>query len=346
MKIKMAVADSNNSYVERLHSILEKKDNLVISVFTSTDALKKSLCSQKYDILLLSEDIDDGSLNYNMVSALIYLTDNEYGTIDSSYPKYDTIYKYQNIIAIYNNAMEIYSEIATNSLGNNNKSSAKVIAVYSPAGGTGTTTVSLAIASGLANRGSRTLYLNLEDISSYGVFLKQSGEKNFGDIVSKIGNNINWNLKINSIANHADNGIMYFNELSNILDVYEITPEDIKELLNGICSSDICDYIVIDMSSSLDYRSRAVFDVSDSITAVVSNSETACCKFKKFLDQYDIISENIDNLKIVCNMGKTPSEFENAYHTIAVIPYISNAGFSSIVDYICQKNQIDISSLI
>ena len=50
MKIKIAIADSNETYAARLFDALQKQENLSISVYTNKEKMEKEITSVRYDI--------------------------------------------------------------------------------------------------------------------------------------------------------------------------------------------------------------------------------------------------------------------------------------------------------
>ena len=344
MKIKIAVADNDTSYILRFCSVLEKKNNISVSMFTETESLKRALNSQNYDILIINPELDSTSLNYSKATVVVFLSDNSSASFDVCCPKYKVVLKYQQISKIYNEIINIYSEAAPKGMSGRS-SMAKIIPVYSPAGGTGKTTIALSIAEMLVNRGAKVIYINFEMISSYGIYLPQSNARNFGDILSKIDSNINWELKINSIIQTAENGIMYFEEFKNVFDVYEISDTDAEKLVKGIASANVCDYLIIDMDNDLSSINRRLMNISDILVVIAAASESSNYKLEKFLSHYDIIVENTEKLNIVCNFGKQYDALFGSYPVIAEIPNI-NARFKGVIEYINKNSLINIENLL
>ncbi|MBQ5320063.1 MAG: AAA family ATPase [Oscillospiraceae bacterium] len=345
MKIKIAIADNEIAYINKLFSVFERKENVSVSMFTETESLKKALNNQNYDILIINPELDSDTLNYKKATVVVFLSDNSSSTFNVSCQDYSVVLKYQQISKIFNEIINIYSEIVPTSGMDGRSTIAKIIPVYSPAGGTGKTTVALSVAEMLVNRGYKVLYINFEMISSYGTYLPQNNGRNFGDIISKMGVGFNWKLKIESIIQTTQKGIMYFEEFKNIFDVYEISAADAEMLVNGIASAGVCDYLIIDMDNDLSAVNRKIMSISDIVVAVAAASETASYKFNKFLEHFDIIVENTDKLNIVCNFGKQPDNAISAYPVIANIPQI-NSGFKNVIDYINKNSLINIENLM
>ena len=60
MKIKIAIADSNETYAARLFEALQKQENLSISVYTNKEKMEKEITSVRYDIILFDYSMYSG----------------------------------------------------------------------------------------------------------------------------------------------------------------------------------------------------------------------------------------------------------------------------------------------
>ncbi|MGN0695676.1 MAG: AAA family ATPase [Oscillospiraceae bacterium] len=345
MKIKLALADSNTEYGEKLLGILERRENFAVSMFTSPEALKESLIKQSYDIVLISPDIAGAPLNFKHASVVIVLSDSETDSLPGE--GFHAINKYQRGTRLVNNILEIYSEYSPMRGSGNGRAAgnARIISVYSPAGGSGKTSVAIAIAELICNRGSKVLYINFEEFSSYGAYFKTEGNKNMGEIISGIEKRIDIGMKISSIARTADNGVMYFDEFENILDIYDISTDECEKLINEIAVSGACDFLIVDMGISFDERNRRMLDISDCNVIVTCGNDFAVRKIDRFLTQIIDISENNDKFCIVHNFGESGLNCRNLSE-IGRIPYLKDHPGNKVIEYICMKSLINVDSLI
>ncbi|MBR1851721.1 MAG: hypothetical protein IJ794_00895, partial [Lachnospiraceae bacterium] len=62
MIIKMAIADNNDEYIERLLNVLEGYEDLNLSVYTDRSALEQALASKHFDVFLFDPSVYDGQV--------------------------------------------------------------------------------------------------------------------------------------------------------------------------------------------------------------------------------------------------------------------------------------------
>lgn len=198
--------------------------------------------------------------------------------------------KYQRISKIYQQILEVYAEVCgdTGVVAGQKKTS--VIAVYSPVGGAGKTTTALCAATKYAVQGLRCLYLGLEDIGSEECYLPGSDVRGVSEIAACLGENMNFTMKIQSLLQTGQNNLFYLNHFESPNDVYELSTEDLKELMEVFEKSGLFDVIVVDMSCSMDAKAQVVFELADRIVVVEKTDRIASAKMTGFLNQMHIIN--------------------------------------------------------
>lgn len=346
MKIKLALADVDSEYVERFIDIIKGEDNIMVSAFTDKEALAAAIQSHSFDILLFSPNIDITGINLKKVAISILLyDDNDYSEIEN-YEKYPKINKYQRGTSIINKMLDMYSDVSNSAFfGGSGSSRAVSISVYSPVGGSGKTTIALSLATLIANRGYRVMYLNFETISSYGAYLKQDGGKNMGEIIAGFDKKINIPLKLKSIIKTDPRGIMYFEEFSSIFDMEDITDEDIEKLVNAVADADICDYIIIDMDSVFDRKTRKVIEISNYNVIVSANAGFGSHKLHKFIEQYQRDADIMSKMYVINNFGNANPD-TNTLISLGTIPYLNGYPFDKSIEHICKNIGLTVDVLL
>lgn len=289
MILKIAIADSNEEYVSRILSVLEEYEDLNLSVFTDENTLEQALMSQKFDVLLFDASVYDGHADGGKRFLPILLLDETQG-VAAQFQKTKKIRKYQRISKIYQQILEVYAEVCgdTGVVAGQKKTS--VIAVYSPVGGAGKTTTALCAATKYAVQGLRCLYLGLEDIGSEECYLPRTDVRGVSEIAACLGENMNFTMKIQSLLQTGQNNLFYLNHFDSPNDVYELSAEDLKELLEVFRKSGLFDVIVADMSCSMDVKAQVVFELADRIIIVEKPDRMAASKMTGFLNQMHIIN--------------------------------------------------------
>ena len=287
MVLKIAIADKNEEYVERLLGVLEEYEELNISVFTDETALEQALMSQKFDVLLFDASVYNGYADGNKKTLQILLLDEEKG-VPEQFQKIRKIRKYQRISKIYQQILEVYAEVCGDMGTIAGQKKTSIVAVYSPIGGAGKTTVALCAATKYAMQGKRSLYLSLEDIGSQECYLPRTEERGISEVVARLDENINYAMKVQSLMQTKQTNLFYLNHFDSPNDVYELSPEDVKNLIDVLGKTGLFDVIVLDMECSMDAKALTVFEVADHIVVVEKADNMAASKMTCFVNQAHI----------------------------------------------------------
>lgn len=302
MIIRIAIADNNEEYLERLLSVLEEYDEVNLSVYTDRHSLELALSSRQFDVLLFNPEVYDGQITLKKSTLPVLLLDEEQG-VPESCREFTKVNKYQRISGIYKKVLELYAQISGDIGGVLGGDTVRMVAFYSPIGGAGKTTLALATATKLALMGYRTFYLNFEDIASEDCYLPQNAEKGISEIVASLGSDINFSMKIQSFLQTKMENLYYMNHFDSPNDVYEIKEEEIEELLEHISKTGLFDFIVIDMGTSISSKARRIFEIVQKIILVERSDAISARKMQCFLNQAHIINAYGGKMLRVLNFG-------------------------------------------
>lgn len=345
MKIKIAIADSNETYAARLFDALQKQENLSISVYTNKEKMEKEITSVRYDIILFDHSMYSGDnlFKNSKLAVMLYDEDNE---LPSGFAgKFAFVKKFQRGSTIYKEVIGIYSEYVSDPFSNST-GHCKVISFYSPVGGSGKTTLSLSVARSVANKGRSVMYLNFEPIASYGAYMPLKGSKGMGELMAALDSSGSFGLKLESLMQKTPQGIIYFEKFENILDIYEITSEDIEKLIRKINETGTADYIIIDMGISFDQLDRSILDISDKIVLAETPDKTAKEKIKKFSEHRTVMREYSDKICSVINFSNGASDMSAAGYEIAGRIPEKKCDPDELVSYISKYSLLDMDMLI
>jgi len=290
MIIKMAVADKNVEYVERILSVLEGYEDLSLSVYTEKGALEQALAVRNFDVLLFDCSVYEGQVQLRDSTLAVMLLD-ESVSVPETCRDFRKIHKYQRISRIYQQVLSLYAEICDDAGSVVGQGGTISIAYYSPVGGAGKTTLALAAATRLAMQGSRVLYLNLEEIASEDCYLPQNAKKGLSELVTCLGQKMNFSMKIQGLLQSKIEGLFYLNHFDSPNDIYELTGEEVTELLEQFSRSGLFDVLVLDLGIVLDTKLLHVFEFADKILLVEKADAIAVRKMGTFLAQAHIINE-------------------------------------------------------
>lgn len=307
MLIKIAIADDDNEYVKRLVYGLEKYNNLNISVYTEAKNLENALQTKKFDILLFAPQVFKGQISLPKHTAAILLADGV-EIIPDVCKGFAKIKKYQKISAIYHEMIGLYAEVC-GSYGMTGDNRTRKILFYSPIGGSGKTTLSLSTAVRLARGGHSVLYINLEELASDTCYLPQSAGKGLSELLERLDSDINFSLKLQGLANTKMENLFYLNHFESPNDIYEMKEDELEKLITIIGSTDLYEYMIVDMGTSLNSKTMTLFECVDQIVLIDKADEAAKAKMQCFLRQLHIINEYADKMLRVINFG---TEYGNA----------------------------------
>jgi len=298
MKIKLLIATTDSDYAEHLSSFISEKfkDTFDVSVCSSAGRLKEILTTSKFDMALLEPNITHVN-NLNLIQLPLALIDESEDFLESS-TSMKKIRKYQRISSIVGTILEYYSEVGK-SVNSFIKNRAHITAVWSPAGGTGKTTVALACAANKVSSNRKTVYLNLENFSSTSAYFQENGKS-----ISKVFEKLESNAEIFLMGIRqmdSGSGISYFCGPENYDDISILTANDIEALVNA-CVVEI-DELVIDLSSQCDDKVQRIFELADTVLAVCDTSSTAQAKLRQFLTQHNVFGLIHDKTILVNNKG-------------------------------------------
>ena len=159
------IADTNVDYAERLARALvfDYGHLLNVEIYAEVTAIAK-LSLHKGDLLLINASLYQNQLVSNGFPLTILLCDQCNMVLSQELKgQIRCVYKYQHVSKIIQQVFLFYSEVEPNyNVQLSLAAHQQVIAVYSPAGGSGNSTVAVAMAQQYTNLGYRVLYLSLE----------------------------------------------------------------------------------------------------------------------------------------------------------------------------------------
>lgn len=284
VKKKMILADGDQRYLNELsHYFMENVPQLELIVFTKKEKLYQYFeQGGAADILIVDETFVEEKLR-EMTSNMTRIV----MSIDlSPVEGFEPIKKYQKIENISAAVLLKYAE-ENNSLETiRGDSDTKVVAFYSPAGGTGKTVLALALAAAGARAGWHTLYLNLEEIDSVSDLLGKTigGLSDVFLALKTKGMNVGIKLK-GCISTESATGFDYLPGVDSISEYEEINSEDSRRLLESL--RELADYhlVVVDLSSDLNDRTWTILEEADRILVPTIAEGRSLSKLQRLLNE-------------------------------------------------------------
>ena len=293
MKIRLAVLVQDRNYLNRISSIFGAKyaDKLEVYSFTDQTVAMDTLASSKVEVFLADEAfmIDTKALPKNCGFA--YLVDN---VGIESFRDQPAVCKFQKAELIYRQILSLYSEKSGSAvILAQNDGSCRIVAFASPSGGTGCSSMAAAYSINQAEKGRRTLYLNLEKYGVSESFFSSEGQFTLSDIIFTLkSRKANLSLKLESCVRHDESGVYYYASPAVALDMLELKGEEIIRLINEIKISGLFDLMVLDMDFGLDKDTISVLRQAQMVIMVGDGSEISNSKITRATAAMTILEQD------------------------------------------------------
>lgn len=295
MKIKVAVLDHDTEFMDRLAGSFQQKyaDKINVSLFSNEDTLYQSLESGYADIVLFTESIKikaekiPEGMTAGYFSAIPDVE--EIGGIPA-------ICKFQKVEMIYKMILSLYAENLSDVKLKKSRAEIRSVLFTSVQGGGGTSTAAAAYALRRAADKKKIFYLNLEKFGNADLYFRGEGKLSFSDVIyslkSRKGNLL---MKLESAVQTDPSGVDFFCTCRNAYDMFELSDEEIRLLIQGIIQSAKYEEIVMDMSGELTERMIMIMrDYADKIVYVTDGSTVGNGKFERFCEVVKVMEQRHD----------------------------------------------------
>lgn len=294
MRIKAAILASNIEFMSRLSKIFQQKypDKIDLAMFTNEDTLYQNLKTSHVDVILFDQSIKikKDKIPDGVIAG--YFSDIPDVEEIEGFP---AIYKYQRAETIYKMIAGLYAEGSSDVKLKKSVGDVKIVLFTSVQGGSGTSTAAAAYALRRAEEKKKVFYLNLEKFGDCGLYFSGEGKLSFSDIIfalkSRKGNLL---MKIESVAECDPSGVEYFHSCRNAYDMFELTDEEIRLLIQGISQAGKYEELVIDISGELTERMVMLMkDYAQKIIYVADGGDTATGngKFERFCEAARVLEQ-------------------------------------------------------
>lgn len=294
-KCRIIVADSDINYLLplQLRFVEEFGDDVDLEIISDRAYFTKLFSTpQEVDILIVSEDLYDSSLQRHFVEHLFLMTEQDVEE-NTGNLQINQLYKYTSI-------KEIFSEItgvAEDVLAGQSKVKAepKILLVTSASGGTGKTTVALGMCEMLAKNYKKVLYINAERLQ---VFQHRMENQNCVNSISKAqlaSENVYKEIRTEIRKEEFSYLPAFRAPLLSLGLSYDV----FKRIAVSAKQSGEYDFVVVDTDYVFDEHKLALMDVSDRVIIVFKPSASAMAAVNQ-------LAANINNVRsekylFVCN---------------------------------------------
>lgn len=277
MKIKLAILDHDENYLNRISDAFFAKysEKIELYTFCEVETAQAALGKSHIDVFLASSSFEK-EIDFARIPercAFNYLVD---APDISALGGKKTICKYQKAENIYLQVLNAFSDNNGEiTFSGDKKHGARIVTFSSPCGGTGTSSLAAAYAVRLAETGRKILFLNLETFGSADVFFSGDGQASMDDIIFALkSTRANFPLKVESCARRDNSGVFFYAPVSNPLDMDDITEEETSKLFETLKYASFDD-VVVDLGFSLSKKALSVYKQSGAWVWVSDGSENA-----------------------------------------------------------------------
>lgn len=298
-RLSLVIADKDKDYLMSLEKylVLKYPQRFDIFLFSSGENLSGFLKStEQIDIMLINSKMYSSALELKPIDTVVILSENE---DEPHIEGFERVKKFQHIDKLVTDIFRIHSSRTSNTCLMSGGKNTRIICAYSPAGGTGKTSIAAGCSILCAGLGLKTLYLNMENIPSTKLYFKGDTDQSFSNAIFHIkGKDKNLGIKLEGAkAFDRSQGVYFFAEPENILEMEELTGQDIECLVKQFKIGRIYDVVFVDMSCGLNPRNAALLGSADSIVNVIDGNDTASSKMRSLMNGIEAL-ENRSDIKI------------------------------------------------
>jgi pilus assembly protein CpaE len=176
-----------------------------------------------------------------------------------------------------------------------------IIAVYSPKGGTGCTTIATSLASGLMKEGIKTLLVDVDlEFGDVGVFLEMKSPTTLVDLVENADDvDIEYFDSVVSTHNSGVKVLLGPRHPSYGIEVRDNNPEAIASIINQIAGH--YDFVILDLGKSIDAVSAPLLEMATKIVLITVPTLPCIKNVKLVLDFFDQAGFGPEKTMLVIN---------------------------------------------
>ncbi len=311
-RINIVIADSDELYLNHLTNyLIDHMSIFDVCSFTAKDSLHRFVGDKtnKVDIIAFTEDFTDEAVNLSHIPVKILLTDGTYTDLE----QYESVNKYQKAEKFVNDILMIYAEktgrIGAVPMGDRKT---RVIGFFSPVGGCGKTTMAVATAYALAQKGKKVFYLNSEKINSTSYVLNHGSNGSLSDLyltVKTKGANIGLHIESNKYTD-VNTNISYINPAESSLELNELTAEEFGKMISAFIQLAEFDVVVVDFDGGLNKQKITMLTAMDIIFTPFTSDQMSLAKISLYLQEqgmYDELKEVAAKTNWVLNKSSQQS---------------------------------------
>ncbi len=316
IKKKMILADGDELYLRNLSNyLMEKAPQLELITFTQADKILPFLESGNPADMLV---IDEALLTPRILKLEMPITRIVLSTSMAQVEGFSVVKKYQKSESLLNEILLKYAEDTGGIETIQGKSNTKIAAFYSPAGGSGKTTLALALAAAASYTGQKVLYLNLEEIDSLQEVLPATPGSLSEIFLALKTKGMNVGIKLSGgVGRAVPGGFYYLSGVESISEHDEVSEKEMEKLIDSIRLLSGYDMVILDLSSAFSAKNLRLMELSDVVFCPVLPEENSMAKMRRLAreaDFHDRYQSLFGKTRLLVNRSRTggmPPEMQN-----------------------------------
>jgi hypothetical protein len=248
MKRIMAIRTEDREYAEELAKNLNRSDEVIfqILIFTEKNAYEDYIKENRIDVLLCDEAFLPECEKDAAATVICGLS--ETSSANEVAEQKNIIFKYQSSDDIMKEIMKRFNASlkTDNKTGDTGVRSKKIFCVCSPVGGSFSSTFALALAAYLAQK-EHTLFISFDPFFTLPGEEKNPAGKDLTDIIFYLNGMQPYLMEFLKGLTLKKGGLECINGVSHWFDLYDMSPENMHELIENVCGDGTYDSVVFDV---------------------------------------------------------------------------------------------------
>lgn len=297
-KPRIIIADTDISYVVplQLKFVEEFFEKIDIEIITDKEYYEQLFSvPQKADILIISEDLYDNSLQRHNIGNIFLMTE-QYEDDQTGDLNVNRIFKYTSIKEILNEITGKSADVLK--VEKNKKQETQVVLFYSASGGTGKTTAAIGISASLTKNYKRVLYINAARLQVFQQMLNNHSAITDASVYAK--------LTSATDGIYSDIKHVIRKELFNYLPPFKAALMSLglnysvyEKIITSAKKSGDYDFIIVDADVTFDEDKAALLNMADKVIVIVKQTLASVLATNILVS--NINGSNADKYIFICN---------------------------------------------
>lgn len=288
MFIRLALADSNARYIEKLAAWIQKymPYRFSIEILTRWESFREwAENGGRADLIVISPDMVIEVLQYLPKEGVLILDDGTHGPLDLEVPRVD---KYRPAEELVKDILSLCADRMPSMHARERHRQNITLVIYLD-GADAVFPVAPAIAHIYSAMDRKTFYLSLEQAQTTSLFFSGSGSKGLNEVLYYVkSNRDNLYMRLETcLSKDFSTGIHFLSAPCGLLTPGAIDPCDIERLLFAAGSEGDFDEIVLAADLSMFHLIPVLLEKASRVFAAAPNTASSSIRMERFLQELD-----------------------------------------------------------